>query len=206
MMQRSLWGLVYALVVAFLCIGLPWTPALLFLLLLGVAVELIRMPNLNSRQRSAGLLYTFASALATGWLWGVGGGQSILAVFILIWLSDSMAYVGGRLFGRTPMAPVLSPKKTWEGLITGILFTVGTAYGLFHLALDVSLKLTVVLAAVVAATAPIGDLIGSYFKRQSGVKDSGVFLPGHGGFLDRLDSYLLSSITLVLVLLAFHIF
>jgi phosphatidate cytidylyltransferase len=124
MMQRSLWGLVYALVVAFLCIGLPWTPALLFLLLLGVAAELIRMPNLNSRQRSAGLLYTFASALATGWLWGVGGGQSILAVFILIWLSDSMAYVGGRLFGRTPMAPVLSPKKTWEGLITGILFTV----------------------------------------------------------------------------------
>ena len=206
MMQRSLWGLVYALVVAFLCIGLPWTPALLFLLLLGVAVELIRMPNLNPRQRSAGLLYTFASALATGWLWGVGGGQSILAVFILIWLSDSMAYVGGRLFGRTPMAPVLSPKKTWEGLITGILFTVGTAYGLFHLALDVSLKRTVVLAVVVAATAPIGDLIGSYFKRQSGVKDSGVFLPGHGGFLDRLDSYLLSSITLVLVLLAFQIF
>ncbi|KRP04777.1 MAG: hypothetical protein ABS25_05305 [Cryomorphaceae bacterium BACL18 MAG-120507-bin74] len=206
MMQRSLWGLVYALVVAFLCIGLPWTPALLFLLLLGVAVELIRMPNLNPRQRSAGLLYTFASALATGWLWGVGGGQSILAVFILIWLSDSMAYVGGRLFGRTPMAPVLSPKKTWEGLITGILFTVGTAYGLFHLALDVSLKLTVVLAVVVAATAPIGDLIGSYFKRQSGVKDSGIFLPGHGGFLDRLDSYLLSSITLVLVLLAFQIF
>lgn len=206
MMQRSLWGLVYALVVAFLCIGLPWTPALLFLLLMGVAVELIRMPNLNPRQRSAGLLYTFASALATGWLWGVGGGQSILAVFILIWLSDSMAYVGGRLFGRTPMAPVLSPKKTWEGLITGILFTVGTAYGLFHLALDVSLKLTVVLAVVVAATAPIGDLIGSYFKRQSGVKDSGVFLPGHGGFLDRLDSYLLSSITLVLVLLAFQIF
>jgi len=206
MMQRSLWGLVYALVVAFLCIGLPWTPALLFLLLLGVAVELIRMPNLNPRQRSAGLLYTFASALATGWLWGVGGGQSILAVFILIWLSDSMAYVGGRLFGRTPMAPVLSPKKTWEGLITGILFTVGTAYGLFHLALDVSLKLTVVLAVVVAATAPIGDLIGSYFKRQSGVKDSGVFLPGHGGFLDRLDSYLLSSITLVIVLLAFQTF
>ena len=206
MMQRSLWGLVYALVVAFLCVGLPWTPALLFLLLLGVAVELIRMHNLNPRQRSAGLLYTFASALATGWLWGVGGGQSILAVFILIWLSDSMAYVGGRLFGRTPMAPVLSPKKTWEGLITGILFTVGTAYGLFHLALDVSLKLTVLLAVVVAATAPIGDLIGSYFKRQSGVKDSGVFLPGHGGFLDRLDSYLLSSITLVLVLLAFQIF
>jgi CDP-diglyceride synthetase len=206
MMQRSLWGLVYALVVAFLCIGLPWTPALLFLLLLGVAVELIRMPNLNSRQRSAGILYTFASALATGWLWGVGGGQSILAVFILIWLSDSMAYVGGRLFGRTPMAPVLSPKKTWEGLITGILFTVGTAFALFYFAFGVTLKLTVVLAVVVAATAPIGDLIGSYFKRQSGVKDSGVFLPGHGGFLDRLDSYLLSSITLVIVLLAFQTF
>lgn len=205
-MQRSVWGLLYALVVAFLCIGLPWTPALLFLLLLGVAIEIIRMPNLNPRQRSAGILYTMSSALATGWLWGVGGGQSILAVFILIWLSDSMAYVGGRLFGRTPLAPILSPKKTWEGLFTGIVFTTGTAFALFHFTLGVTLKLTLLLALVVAVTAPVGDLIGSYFKRQAGVKDSGIFLPGHGGFLDRLDSYLLSSITLVLVLLAIQLF
>ena len=206
MMQRSLWGLAYALTVAFLCLGFRWTPALLFLLLLGVAVELIRLPHLSPRLRSAGLLYTFTSALATGWLWGVGGGQSILAVFILIWLSDSMAYVGGRLVGRTPMAPVLSPKKTWEGLITGVLFTLGTAYGLLHLGFGVSLKLTAILALVVSVTAPMGDLIGSYFKRQSGVKDSGVFLPGHGGFLDRLDSYLLASTSVVLVLLAFQTF
>lgn len=206
MMQRSIWGLVYALVVAFLCIGLSWTPALLFILLAGVAMELLRLPNLSPKIRSAGVLYTFASAIATGWLWGVGGGQSILAVFILIWLSDSMAYVGGRLFGRTPMAPVLSPKKTWEGLITGAVFTTGIGYLALSMVLETSLTLSILLPVTVAVAAPIGDLVGSYFKRQSGVKDSGVFLPGHGGFLDRLDSYLLSSIVLVLVLLAFQTF
>ncbi len=206
MMQRSIWGLVYALVVAFVCIGLSWTPALLFVLLAGVAMELLRLPNLSPKIRSAGVLYTFASAIATGWLWGVGGGQSILAVFILIWLSDSMAYVGGRLFGRTPMAPVLSPKKTWEGLVTGAAFTTGIGYLMLSLVLETSLTLSILLPVTVAIAAPVGDLVGSYFKRQSGVKDSGVFLPGHGGFLDRLDSYLLSSIVLVLVLIAFQTF
>lgn len=205
-MQRSIWGLVYALVVAFVCIGLSWTPALLFVLLAGVAMELLRLPNLSPKIRSAGVLYTFASAIATGWLWGVGGGQSILAVFILIWLSDSMAYVGGRLFGRTPMAPVLSPKKTWEGLVTGAVFTTGIGYLMLRLVLETSMTLSILLPVTVAIAAPIGDLIGSYFKRQSGVKDSGVFLPGHGGFLDRLDSFLLSSIVLVLVLIAFQTF
>jgi phosphatidate cytidylyltransferase len=206
MMQRSIWGLVYALVVAFVCIGLSWTPALLFVLLVGVAMELLRLPNLSPKIRSAGVLYTFASAVATGWLWGVGGGQSILAVFILIWLSDSMAYVGGRLFGRTPMAPVLSPKKTWEGLVTGAVFTTGIGYLMLRLVLETSMTLSILLPVTVAIAAPVGDLVGSYFKRQSGVKDSGVFLPGHGGFLDRLDSYLLSSIVLVLVLIAFQTF
>ncbi len=206
MMQRSIWGLVYALVVAFVCIGLSWTPALLFVLLAGVAMELLRLPNLSLKIRSAGVLYTFASAVATGWLWGVGGGQSILAVFILIWLSDSMAYVGGRLFGRTPMAPVLSPKKTWEGLVTGAVFTTGIGYLMLRLVLETSMTLSILLPVTVAIAAPVGDLVGSYFKRQSGVKDSGVFLPGHGGFLDRLDSFLLSSIVLVLVLIAFQTF
>ena len=206
MMQRSIWGLLYALVIAFICTAFPWSPSLIFLLLLGVALEAMRLPGLSPRLRAATLLYTFASALATGWLWGHGGGDSLLAVFVLIWLSDSMAYAGGRLFGKTPMAPILSPKKTWEGLITGLIFTVGIGYALLYFALDVSLKLTLVLTITVAVTAPIGDLIGSYLKRQAGVKDSGVFLPGHGGFLDRLDSFLLSSTVLVLLLIAMQTF
>jgi phosphatidate cytidylyltransferase len=205
MMQRSIWGLLYALVIAFVCTAFPWSPGLLFLLLLGVALEALRLPGLSPKLRAATLLYIFASALATGWLWGMGGGE-LLAVFVLIWLSDSMAYAGGRLFGKTPMAPILSPKKTWEGLITGLIFTVGIGYALLHYALDVSLKLTLIMTVSVAVTAPIGDLIGSYLKRQAGVKDSGVFLPGHGGFLDRLDSFLLSSTVLVLLLIAMQTF
>ena len=206
MMQRSIWGLLYALVIAFICTAFPWSPSLIFLLLLGVALEAMRLPGLSPRLRAATLLYTFASALATGWLWGHGGGDSLLAVFVLIWLSDSMAYAGGSLFGKTPMAPILSPKKTWEGLIAGLIFTVGIGHAILYFALDVSLKLTLIMTVTVAVTAPIGDLIGSYLKRQAGVKDSGVFLPGHGGFLDRLDSFLLSSTVLVLLLIAMQIF
>ena len=206
MMQRSIWGLLYALVIAFICTAFPWSPSLIFLLLLGVALEAMRLPGLSPRLRAATLLYTFASALATGWLWGHGGGDSLLAVFVLIWLSDSMAYAGGSLFGKTPMAPILSPKKTWEGLITGLIFTVGIGHAILYFALDVSLKLTLIMTVTVAVTAPIGDLIGSYLKRQAGVKDSGVFLPEHGGFLDRLDSFLLSSTVLVLLLIAMQIF
>ena len=206
MMQRSIWGLLYALVIAFVCTALPWSPGLLFFLLLGVVLEALRLPGLSPKLRAATLLYTFASALATGWLWGMGGGDSLLAIFVLIWLSDSMAYAGGRVFCKTPMAPILSPKKTYEGLITGLFFTVGIGYAFLHYALDVSQKLTLIMTVTVAVTAPIGDLIGSYLKRQAGVKDSGVFLPGHGGFLDRLDSFLLSSTVLVLLLIALQTF
>jgi phosphatidate cytidylyltransferase len=104
------------------------------------------------------------------------------------------------------MAPVLSPKKTWEGLVIGGLFTLGVGHLALYRILETSLTLSLILPVTVAVAAPIGDLVGSYLKRQSGVKDSGVFLPGHGGFLDRLDSYLLSSIVLVLVLIAFQTF
>jgi len=113
---------------------------------------------------------------------------------ILIWTADSGAYFFGRQFGKHKMAPELSPKKTYEGLVGGI-FTCCVVAGLFHwLIPDEAFKYpltdVLILSALIAVIAPIGDLGESVLKRDSGVKDSGTGLGGHGGVLDRIDSML----------------
>lgn len=116
-----------------------------------------------------------------------------------IWLADSAAYVFGRAFGRNSLAPRLSPKKTWEGFLGGIA---GGAAGSALLALlwrlgagDSSLvdwRTAALLGALTGLVGPIGDLGISMLKRESGVKDSGAVIAGHGGALDRIDSWLVS--------------
>lgn len=114
-----------------------------------------------------------------------------------IWLADTAAYAAGRRFGRRPLAPRLSPKKTWEGFAGGIM---GSAVGTGVLALVwglgagpgslVDWPAGVLLGAVAGVVGPVGDLGISMLKRQTGVKDSGHVIAGHGGVLDRIDSWL----------------
>jgi CDP-diglyceride synthetase len=211
MMQRSLWGAVYALAIFWICNGRPWSPFLLALPLLGVAWEILQMERLQAAQKLAGIGYAGLAGWSTWSLidtWGETAGFILFSIFLLIWISDSMAYIGGRLLGRTPFAPTLSPKKTWEGAISGGLFTLllGAAY-LVKMDGPISSftqpetwpRYAWLLPLVITLTAPVGDLIGSKFKRLAEVKDSGVFLPGHGGFLDRFDSFLLSVIVVALL-------
>ena len=127
--------------------------------------------------------------------------ESVLALFILIWCSDTFAYCGGSLFGKHKMFERISPKKTWEGFAIGGLFTCAAAAGLsfvpyFSNALLYSASTTMNVLAwvffglIVFVTGTLGDLIESMFKRSYGVKDSGNIMPGHGGMLDRFDSFL----------------
>ncbi len=127
--------------------------------------------------------------------------EALLALFILLWTSDTFAYCGGSLFGKHKMFERISPKKTWEGFAIGGLFTCGAAVGLsfvpyFHNALlyEASTTFNVLAWAgfglLVFVTGTLGDLIESMFKRSYGVKDSGNIMPGHGGMLDRFDSFL----------------
>lgn len=127
--------------------------------------------------------------------------ELILFIFAMIWSSDSLAYFSGRLFGKTPFAPKLSPKKTVEGFIGGALGTMGTAYVLNYYWDLLDMPLALALGFAVAITAPFGDLVASALKREAGIKDSGVFLPGHGGALDRLDSFLTAAPIAVLIYL-----
>lgn len=124
-------------------------------------------------------------------------------VFIGAWVSDSMAYFTGRLIGRHKLAPTLSPKKTVEGSIGGIVFTV-VAFVLYGLIvewispLDAKLWLLAIMGGVLSTVSQLGDLWASLIKREYGIKDYSRMLPGHGGVMDRFDS-ILSISTLLLI-------
>lgn len=121
-----------------------------------------------------------------------GGAWLLMSVFIMVWVCDSGAYFSGRALGRHKMAPHLSPKKTIEGAVGGVLLTVVAALIIAQvLPLSTSTLHTVLIGLLVAFGAIVGDLFESYLKRSFGVKDSGNILPGHGGFADRFDSFLL---------------
>jgi len=117
-----------------------------------------------------------------------------LFLFLVIWALDIGAYGGGRKWGRTKLAESISPHKTWEGVLTGTLCSLGVALlcqSIFLKTLKMSETFT--LALVIAGLAQVSDLSESLFKRNVRVKDSGNLLPGHGGILDRFDSFLLVS-------------
>ena len=136
--------------------------------------------------------------------WIPGGPGVLLALGLATALSDVGAFTVGKLLGRHPLAPVVSPNKTWEGAIGNVL---GAALGTFLMAFALPpgfpLALAVCLPLVVAAGAIWGDLLESLIKREFGVKDAGAWLPGFGGLLDRADSLVVTAPLLYHLLRAF---
>jgi phosphatidate cytidylyltransferase len=116
----------------------------------------------------------------------------VFLLFVLIWSSDSFAYFTGRLFGKHKMAPKISPKKTWEGFVGGVIFTLVLGYFIEQKFPGLRGN-WIIVGFLVSVFAPIGDLVESQLKRTFGVKDSGNIIPGHGGVLDRLDSFIIAA-------------
>ena len=115
----------------------------------------------------------------------------LFGLLILIWSSDSWAFVCGKLFGRHKLFEKISPNKTWEGFIGSIILTTITGYVISDNGFGLSQTEWMILGTITAISATLGDLFQSMLKRESNIKDSGNILPGHGGILDRFDSILI---------------
>jgi phosphatidate cytidylyltransferase len=120
------------------------------------------------------------------------GRQLVLFTLFLVWAGDMLAYFVGRGLGRVPMAPALSPKKTWEGALGNIVGSLLVAV-LFARWMKVDVVPLMIVAGLANIAGQMGDLIESAYKRGAAVKDSGRLLPGHGGVLDRVDSLILAA-------------
>jgi phosphatidate cytidylyltransferase len=137
----------------------------------------------------AGLLPMFLT-LAAG---ETRGQLRILAIILCIVASDTGGYIAGVLLGKHKMAPVISPKKTWEGLGGSIVLSAAFGYVTVHVLLGGPIWAAVVFGLAMVVTGTLGDLVESMVKRDLGIKDMSGFLPGHGGVLDRIDSIMFSA-------------
>jgi phosphatidate cytidylyltransferase len=115
-----------------------------------------------------------------------------ILVIVTVWVNDTMAYIVGSFIGRTPISPI-SPKKTWEGTIAGVLLSVVILSMIAGQYIPIATKYLYLITFVASVMGNLGDLFESKLKRLAGVKDSGSMMPGHGGFLDRFDSILFAG-------------
>jgi len=117
----------------------------------------------------------------------------IISIFTLIWISDTFAYIVGSAIGKTKLYEKVSPNKTIEGALGGLVAALIGAYFISFYSTEVNTMHWIIIAGIVFTFGLLGDLIESKFKREAGIKDSSNFIPGHGGFLDRLDSIIFAA-------------
>ena len=133
-------------------------------------------------------------------------GRILLLILVLtVWTVDSGAYLAGRTFGRRKMSPHISPNKTWEGAIGGTIAGVAVCT-LLAAGTDLTYTIGAALGLVIAVFGQAGDLAESVLKRAAGAKDSGTMIPGHGGFLDRVDSFLFAAPAMYALLAVVSVF
>lgn len=145
----------------------------------------------RARAVAISLAYVLVAAAAVAFAW-LAARESAIFVFLIVCAFDGFSQVTGQLFGRHPLAPEISPGKTIEGSFGGFLIAVCIALAIRPL-VDTLLLPTVVAAIFIISCALTGDLLASLLKRRAGVKDFSNLLPGHGGILDRFDSFLFAA-------------
>jgi phosphatidate cytidylyltransferase len=180
----------------------PYAPTQPLLLTSAVVLSLIWL--IFRRQKEGafiGWAWTIAGILYLGWLLsyfvalrGLDNGRNwVFLALATNFASDTAAYFAGRALGKHKLAPSISPGKTWEGAVAGVIGAIIVSL-LFTLLLPISYGQAIILGLLISIFGQLGDLVESLFKRNMGVKDSGQLLPGHGGFLDRIDSVVFAGV------------
>ena len=194
-----------ALCGAFLPLSLGWLPTLAVIAAIGVlsltlAVIQSRMINIWVL---SGVAYVGLPAMAFVILRGESqaGMLTIMWLFAVVWAADICAYFAGRLIGGPRLAPIISPKKTWAGLLGAIAGGMAAGIAVAHGMGLVNLVPLGLLGGVLALIEQMGDLFESALKRHYGVKDSGRLIPGHGGILDRVDGLVAASLALAAIVI-----
>jgi phosphatidate cytidylyltransferase len=190
--------LVYA-VVSVLVFWPDWFRWVALLIVLGGAVELVKVQREGlAAGQHPGMLFhlvTFVMYAGMGWgFWRMAeawDSKALVALFILVFTFDGFSQVFGQMFGRRKLFPVVSPGKTVEGLLGGLLMTQLTAW--FYCRPELSNWSFIAAGLFVSAGALLGDWLASYYKRKHGVKDFSALIPGHGGILDRFDSWMVAG-------------
>ena len=215
---RAITAVVFAAVMLLGLLTNVWAFFLLFLvIMIGCLVEYVRLikkiePDLYKLYMSFGLIYIVMPVLMMMDL-GIRGNIFTLnpvkelsikelyaplfpcAIIFSIWINDTMAYIVGSMIGKTPFSKI-SPKKTWEGTGGGAILCVvviAILGSVIPAAKHIAVQHWIAIAAICAIFGTLGDLLESKIKRMANVKDSGSFMPGHGGFLDRFDSLLIAA-------------
>ncbi len=174
-------------------------PFLVFMLMVLVVQHLFLKGSETNSDRLPKVIFTTiylflptSLAISIAYLNGEWEPKFLFGLFLLLWANDTFAYLAGIAIGKHKLIPRLSPKKSVEGLIGGILGALLVGY-LLSIFWDVlTMPQWMIFAAIVAVSGTIGDLFESSLKRTANVKDSGNLIPGHGGILDRLDSFLIA--------------
>jgi phosphatidate cytidylyltransferase len=162
------------------------------------AVELYKQgttPFTNIAYTLLGIVYVggpFALLHMIAFVQGTYSHEMVLGILLILWANDTGAYLLGTKMGNHELFPRISPHKSWEGVLGGATLAVVVSYALGHYYSSVGLAMWLGIGGIIVVAGTYGDLIESMLKRSLNVKDSGEAIPGHGGFLDRFDSFLLA--------------
>lgn len=191
----------FFIIVAYYALKRNWEPAHSAILTLAATVALIAGLFLKREKDTiVDVAVTILGMIYVGWFFSYlifirsltdHGGYLFFLIFT-VWAMDMAAYTAGRFFGHTPLMPSISPKKTWEGAIAGFLICLAAA-GVFSWTAQLEIWQALILGVLIGIVGQFSDLIESLIKRDAGVKDASSILPGHGGVLDRIDSFILTA-------------
>lgn len=201
LVKRSISGSIFVVIILF---GTTYSQTSFFLLyfLLG-CISVYEMWNILEKKTILPLIFVslpflLINSLVYNNIENEFDPSLVLYILILTWTFDSFAYLIGSRFGKNKIFPKISPKKSWEGFFGGYVFTLTISFILMKYK-SFLFQEYIIIALILPITATIGDLIASYYKRKSNIKDYGKIIPGHGGIIDRLDAILITIPVVVII-------